>query len=65
LFVVCCFTHKSAQARAQENKVYVPKPLLVRGDGPVPKLRRWYSQFYSDVNRIVDGQSDCMAHIEW
>lgn len=48
-----------------ENKVYKPKPVLVRGDGPVPKLRRWYSQFYSEVNRITNGESDCMAHIEW
>lgn len=29
-----------------ENKVFVERPLLVKGDGPVTKLRRWYSQFY-------------------
>jgi hypothetical protein len=34
----------------QENKVYKSKPVLVRGDGPVAKLRRWYSQFYSPTN---------------
>lgn len=33
-----------------ENKVYKSKPVLVRGDGPVAKLRRWYSQFYSPTN---------------
>jgi len=31
-----------------ENKVYLRKPLLVKGDGPVNKLRRWFSQFYSE-----------------
>lgn len=30
-----------------ENKVFLPKPLLVRGDGPVQRLRRWYQQFYA------------------
>jgi 3-Ketosteroid 9alpha-hydroxylase C-terminal domain len=30
-----------------ENKILMNKPVLVKGDGPVPKLRRWYSQFYA------------------
>lgn len=30
-----------------ENKVFLQRPLLVRGDGPVQKLRRWYQQFYA------------------
>jgi cholesterol 7-dehydrogenase len=30
-----------------ENKVFLRKPLLVKGDGPVMKLRRWYQQFYN------------------
>jgi cholesterol 7-dehydrogenase len=30
-----------------ENKIYLPKPLLVKGDGPVMKLRRWFQQFYN------------------
>lgn len=29
-----------------ENKRYLEKPLLVKGDGPFMKLRRWYKQFY-------------------
>jgi hypothetical protein len=29
-----------------EAKVFLPKPLLVRGDGPIMAMRRWYSQFY-------------------
>ncbi|EFC49839.1 Rieske non-heme iron oxygenase family protein [Naegleria gruberi] len=30
-----------------ENKIYKRTPSLVKGDGPVMKLRRWYKQFYS------------------
>lgn len=29
-----------------ENKVYRPKPMLCRADGPVHEMRRWYQQFY-------------------
>jgi hypothetical protein len=29
-----------------ENKVFLQKPLLVRGDGPIMAMRRWYQQFY-------------------
>ena len=31
-----------------ENKIYLRKPLLVKGDGPVMKLRRWFAQFYAE-----------------
>ncbi len=29
-----------------ENKVYRDKPMLVPGDGPVHRMRAWFSQFY-------------------
>ena len=32
-----------------EQKVYQPNPMLMNTDGPVMKLRRWYSQFYPDM----------------
>lgn len=31
-----------------ENKIHRPKPLLVQEDGPIHRLRRWFSQFYPD-----------------
>jgi len=34
-----------------ENKRYVDKPGLSVMDGPVPVLRRWYKQFYSENSR--------------
>ncbi|GAA3978890.1 Rieske 2Fe-2S domain-containing protein [Actinomadura viridis] len=31
-----------------ENKVYVEKPLLIRGDGPIVEFRHWARQFYGE-----------------
>jgi len=32
-----------------ERKNFAQKPLLVSGDGPIMKVRAWYSQFYSNT----------------
>ena len=29
-----------------ENKILLQKPCLVKGDGPIFKVRRWWRQFY-------------------
>ncbi len=31
----------------RENKIYMPRPVLCDGDGPIGKFRRWAKQFYS------------------
>eukprot|EP00484_Ammonia_sp_Unknown_P005077 CAMPEP_0197073800 /NCGR_PEP_ID=MMETSP1384-20130603/210790_1 /TAXON_ID=29189 /ORGANISM="Ammonia sp." /LENGTH=454 /DNA_ID=CAMNT_0042512641 /DNA_START=206 /DNA_END=1568 /DNA_ORIENTATION=- len=31
-----------------ENKILLNKPCLVKGDGPIFKVRRWFRQFYPD-----------------
>lgn len=36
-----------ADIMMQNNKKYLAAPLLVRGDGPIGKFRRWFAQFYS------------------
>ena len=46
-----------------ENKIFLKKPCLVRGDGPIFKVRRWWRQFYpssSDKNdkKVVIGDAD-------
>lgn len=38
-----------------ENKMHLRKPLLVKGDGPVHRLRRWFSQFYPEPTTISPG----------
>lgn len=47
----------------QENKIYLPKPMLVRGDGPVAKLRRWYAQFYEGYEDVDPNESS--TSLEW
>ena len=32
-----------------QDKVYLERPLLVKGDGNIAEFRRWYSQFYEDA----------------
>jgi len=34
-----------------ENKVYLDKPTLAKGDGPIHRMRRWYRQFYPELRR--------------
>jgi len=49
-----------ADIRIWENKVFRSKPLLVKGDGAVPKLRAWYSQFY-----VNGGEGEGERGKEW
>ena len=33
-----------------ERKIFRQQPNLVKGDGPIMKMRKWYSQFYTNQN---------------
>ncbi|MFE7358965.1 Rieske 2Fe-2S domain-containing protein [Streptomyces sp. NPDC057543] len=37
-----------------QNKTRIDNPLLTEEDGPVYQLRRWYEQFYVDVEDVKD-----------
>jgi 3-ketosteroid 9alpha-monooxygenase subunit A len=37
-----------------QNKSRIDNPLLCEEDGPVYQLRRWYEQFYVDVEDVSD-----------
>ncbi|MBP6731170.1 MAG: Rieske 2Fe-2S domain-containing protein [Chitinophagales bacterium] len=37
-----------------ERKKFATKPLLVQGDGPIMKMRNWYSQFYTQPVAVND-----------
>ena len=51
---------KQSQAAFNEDihiwhtKVRVDNPVLCDGDGPVPRLRQWYDQFYVDVADVPE-----------
>jgi len=53
-----------------ENKILQSKPCLVRGDGPIFKVRRWWRQFYptdedkDKVKKMEIGQNDKKANHE-
>ena len=40
------------------NKARIDNPLLVEEDGPVYQLRRWYEQFYVDVEDVTPDMTD-------
>jgi 3-ketosteroid 9alpha-monooxygenase subunit A len=35
-----------------QNKIRVDNPLMCDGDGPINMVRKWYSQFYMDIEDI-------------
>jgi 3-ketosteroid 9alpha-monooxygenase subunit A len=37
-----------------KNKTKIDNPLLCEEDGPVYQLRRWYEQFYVDVEEVAE-----------
>jgi phage tail protein X len=36
----------SADIPIWRDKIYLERPLLIKGDGAIVEFRRWYSQFY-------------------
>src|SRR3546814_10903003 len=41
-----------------KNKARIDNPLLCEEDGPVYQLRRWYEQFYVDVEDVTPEMTD-------
>ena len=37
-----------------ENKVYRERPIITKIDGPVKQYRRWFRQFYSNGNELLE-----------
>ena len=40
------------------NKIRVDNPLMCAGDGPLHMLRKWYSQFNTDIDQVTAAQTD-------
>jgi hypothetical protein len=36
-----------------EEKIRRARPMLVKGDGPIQRGRRWFSQFYSEGSKAA------------
>lgn len=35
-----------------EHKTYLESPILCDGDGPIAKYRKWFQQFYADIDAV-------------
>lgn len=44
-----------------EHKVYVDRPRLAKGDGPLPAFRRWTEQFYSQPRPAAEANGRAAA----
>ena len=58
-FVVKAMAYLAKNALEQDrdvwtSKTWKDKPMLVSGDGPFPKFKRWWAQFYSESSDIMD-----------
>jgi 3-ketosteroid 9alpha-monooxygenase subunit A len=45
-----------------KNKARIDNPLLCEEDGPVYQLRRWYEQFYVDIDDVTPDMVDRFEH---
>jgi 3-ketosteroid 9alpha-monooxygenase subunit A len=45
------------------NKCIIDNPLMCDGDGPIHMVRKWYSQFMTDVDDIQDTQVKKREHV--
>jgi len=41
-----------------ENKIHLRKPLLVTGDGPIHRLRRWFQQFHPPTDEPTEAPAE-------
>ncbi|GAB2713025.1 hypothetical protein GCM10027089_41210 [Nocardia thraciensis] len=44
-----------------QNKTYMTKPALVKGDGPIMRFRRWANAFYCENPTTLDAQRSADA----
>lgn len=45
------------------NKCIIDNPLMCDGDGPINLVRKWHSQFMTNVDEITEGQIKAREHV--
>ena len=45
------------------NKCIIDNPLLCDGDGPINLVRKWYSQFTTDIAQVRPDQVKAREHV--
>ncbi len=66
--MVEAYTEKNIESFQQDvaiwnNKCIIDNPLMCDGDGPVNLVRKWYSQFMTDVADVRDDQVRAREHV--
>ena len=62
------YTEKNIESFHQDvaiwnNKCIIDNPLMCDGDGPVHLVRKWYSQFMTDLTDIREDQVRAREHV--
>jgi 3-ketosteroid 9alpha-monooxygenase subunit A len=66
--MVEAYTEKNIESFHQDvaiwnNKCIIDNPLMCDGDGPVHLVRKWYSQFMTDIAEVRDDQVRAREHV--
>lgn len=66
--MVEAYTEKNIESFHQDvaiwnNKCIIDNPLMCDGDGPVHLVRKWYSQFTTDIADVRDDQVRAREHV--
>ena len=62
------YTEKNIESFHQDvaiwnNKCIIDNPLMCDGDGPVHLVRKWYSQFLTDIDEVREDQVRAREHV--
>ena len=62
------YTEKNLESFHQDvaiwnNKCIIDNPLMCDGDGPINLVRKWYSQFMTDLNEVREDQVRAREHV--
>jgi 3-ketosteroid 9alpha-monooxygenase subunit A len=62
------YTEKNIESFQQDvevwnNKCIIDNPLMCDGDGPINLVRKWYSQFMTDIADVREDQVKAREHV--
>jgi 3-ketosteroid 9alpha-monooxygenase subunit A len=66
--MVEAYTGKNIESFHQDvaiwnNKCIIDNPLMCDGDGPIHMVRKWYSQFMTDIDDVREDQVRAREHV--
>jgi len=66
--MVEAYTEKNIESFHQDvaiwnNKCIIDNPLMCDGDGPINLVRKWYSQFTTNIDEVTESQTRVREHV--